>query len=441
LLPTAAAAQGFSLIRDAEIEKYLRQWVTPILEAAQLENEAVSIYLVNDKTPNAFVVGGQNIFVHTGTLTIAKSPGEVIGVVAHEVGHIVGGHLSRSGEAGAAASKVSLLSMLAGVAAIVAGAPDAGATLIAGSGGFAQRAFFAHTRVQESAADQSALRFLTETHQSARGLIRFFEYLQGYTNQFAVHIDPYTQSHPLTRTRITRLLEAARATPYWDTPENPVFVEQFRRMQAKLHGFLSQPQEVFYLYPEKDTSIYARYARAVAHHRLAERDKALAEVNSLLAKEPANPYFNELKGQIEFEGGHPQEAIGPYRAAIKYARDEALFRVGLAQAIIATEDKSLTDEAIMQLRVANQRDPYNSMAWYQLAIAYAQEGNTTLADLATAERYMLIGRFREAAGLANRASTRLADNSPDWWRAQDIVNQAVREYQKQLKQQRGRRRR
>ncbi|MFQ5535536.1 MAG: M48 family metalloprotease [Sphingomonadales bacterium] len=431
--PTVSLSQGrgIALIRDAEIENTIRTYAAPIFEAAGLENAAISIYLVNDRSLNAFVAGGQNIFVHTGLLLAAENPQQVIGVLAHETGHITGGHLARSSDAFRSATAVSMISILAGVAAMAAGAADAGAALLGSSGGFAQRAFFKYSRTQESSADQAALTFLNASEQSATGLIEFFERLISEEIKITTNRDPYIRSHPLTRQRITRLFDGATRSPYWDKPASPELIDRHHRMRAKLRGFLLDPQDTFNIYPRTDRSLYARYARAVAFHKAAEMELALATTDSLLDEKPKDPYFHELKGQILFESGKVTEAIEPYRNAVKYAPGETLLRVSFAQAIIASEDPSLNEEAIRHLKVANQRDPYNPFAWHQLAIAYSRDGRQELADLATAERYLLTGRFRDSIGLAERAATQISEDSPDWWRAQDVVNLATQLMEKQ----------
>ena len=435
LWPEAGWSQrrGISLLRDAEIERDLRAFVDPILEAAGIESQAVQIFLVNDKSINAFVAGGQNLFIHTGLLMAAQTPSQLIGVMAHETGHIAGGDVARSGRAIASAGTVSIISMLAGIAMAVAGAADAGASLIASSGQFAQMSFLAYSRTQESQADQAALKFLRRTKQSANGLISFFELLESEELKITTNRDPYIRSHPLTRERISRLYDAARASPYWDTPENPRFVNMLKRMKAKLRGYMLTPRQTLNFYPPSDNSIYARYARAFAYHKAAFTDKAIAEVNTLLDDVPHDPYFLELKGQILFESGKVKRAIEPYREAVHYAPGETLLRVGLAQAIIASEDPKYLDEAITNLKVANQRDPYNSFSWYQLAIAYSLKGDKPMADISTAERYLLTGRNREALMLAKRASTQIPKNTPGWWRAQDIVYLAKSEQEAQGK--------
>lgn len=425
LWPSAGFSQrSISLLRDAETENIIRAWVTPLFDAAGLESDALTIYIVNDNSLNAFVMGGQNIFIHTGLLLAAQRPSQVIGVLAHETGHITGGHLSRFADGTKSASAVSLITILAGIAAIAVGAGDAGAALLGSSGTFAQRAFFKYTRVQESSADQAAMVLLEASGQSSQGLVEFFERLIVMENKITTNRDPYIRSHPLNRDRINSIINGSRDSVYWDKPDKPEFVEMHKRMQAKLRGYLFDPEQTFNIYPTTDQSLYARYARAMAYHKMAELDLALAETNSLLDDAPKDAYFYELKGQILFESGKTKDAVVPYRKAVKYAPSETLLRVSLAQSIIASEDMSLNGEAITQLMVANQRDPYNSFAWHQLAIAYNRDGRREMADLATAERYLLVGRFREAAVLAQRASGQIAEDTPSWWQSQDIINLA-----------------
>jgi len=418
---TPGYAQGISLIRDAEIERDIRLYATPAWQAAGLDPAAVRIFLVNDKTLNAFVAGGQNIFINTGLIIKARNPSEIIGVLAHETGHISAGHLARTQEALKGATATMILSMLAGLGAMVAGAPDAGAALIASGPQFGQRVFLSYSRTQESAADQAALKFLNDTGQSAHGLVDFLELLGDQEALLTTNKDPYVRSHPLTSDRVARLRELAHSSPYWNAPERPGYVVMLKRMQAKLYGFLRPVHQTLLRYPPSDRSIYGRYARAIAYHQDARLDAALAEVNSLVSEWPADPYFEELKGQILFESGKVSRAIEPYRRAVALLPDEPLLRVSLGQAIVALEDKALMPEAIKNLEVSLRKDPQNSFAWHQLAIAYNALGKDGLAAHAAAERYVLAGRMREALAQARQALPKLKKGTPNWWRTQDIL--------------------
>lgn len=415
-----AHAQGISLIRDAEIERYIKAYSVPIWEAAELDPNAVRIHIVNDNSINAFVAGGQRIFMFTGLLMAAEDPLQVIGVLAHETGHITGGHLARFQDGLKGASAITILSLVLGAAAIAAGAGDAGAAVLGSGSTFAQRSFLSYSRTQESAADQAALQYLTASGQSGHGLISFFEYLGDQEALLTTNQDPYVRSHPLTQERIVRLREAAQASPYWNKPATPEQMAMLTRMKAKLHGFLSHPQRVLRLYPEGDNSVAARYARAVAYHREALTEQALSEIDSLIGQAPRDPYFHELKGQILFESGRVADAIGPYRDAVRAAPYEPLIRVSLAQTLLAAEDPATVDEAIGNLEAANRMEPNNGFAWHQLALAYNLKGNEPMAALASAERFAIAGRAPEAARQARFAADNLEPETPQWYRAQDL---------------------
>lgn len=414
-------AQGISLVRDAEIERYIRAYSTPIWNAAGLEPEAVRIHLVNNKSLNAFVAGGQRIFVFTGLILAAKDPNQIIGVLAHETGHITGGHLARFQDGLKGASTLSILSLILGAAAIAAGAADAGVAILGSSGEFATRSFLSYSRTQESAADQAGLTFLTASGQSGQGLISFFEYLGDQEALLTANKDPYVRSHPLTEQRVARLRDAAQKSPYWNVPTSLEYIDMLARMKSKLHGFLTHPTRVFRLYPISGDDPYGPYARAVAYHRQGYTDKAVDEVDRMIGRKSDDPYFHELKGQILFESGRVADSVAPYRRAVELAPFEPLIRVSLAQSILASEDRTLTAEAIENLEIANRAEPNNSFGWHQLALAYNLNGNQPMAALASAERFAIAGRARETMKQAKFAVDNLDPETPEWYRAQDLL--------------------
>ncbi|MBI1180895.1 MAG: M48 family metalloprotease [Alphaproteobacteria bacterium] len=416
----SSRAQEISIIRDAEIERDIKIFATPIWQAAGLDPTAVRVHLVNDDSINAFVAGGQRIFVFTGMLKVADDPLQVIGVLAHETGHITGGHLARFQDGLKGASTISILSLVLGAAAMAAGAPSAGAAILGSGGEFATRSFLTYSRTQESAADQAGLQYLTAAGESAKGLISFFEYLGDQESLLTTNQDPYVRSHPLTQDRIARLKQEAEKSPYWNKPARPEDVDRLKRIKAKLVGFLDHPTIVFQKYPLDDHSIYARYARAIAYHRQAMTEQSLAEINSLLADKPHDPYFLELKGQVLFESGDIADSIEPYREAVKAAPYEPLIRVSLAQSLLAMEDPSLADEAIANLEVATKMEDDNGFAWHQLALAYHMKKNIAMAALASAERYTVSGEAPQAARQAKIAVDKLKPQTPEWYRAQDL---------------------
>ena len=415
-----ASAQQISIIRDAEIERDIKIYATPIWRAAGLDPDVVRVHLVNDSSINAFVAAGQRIFVFTGMLKVAEDPLQVIGVLAHETGHITGGHLARFQDGLKGASTISILSLVLGAAAMAAGAAAAGAAVMGSGGEFATRSFLLYSRTQESAADQAGLGFLTASGQSASGLISFFEYLGDQEAMMTENKDPYVRSHPMTQERIERLRSDAEKSPYWNTPAKPEDIDRLKRIKAKLIGFLDHPTIVFQTYPMSDHSTYARYARAIAYHRQALEKQAMEEVDSLLAANPHDPYFLELKGQILFESGRIEESIEPYREAVAAAPYEPLIRVSLAQSLLAGENKERADEAIENLTAANRLEDDNGFAWHQLALAYTLKDDVAMAALAAAERYTVSGEAPRAARQAKIAVDKLKPQSPEWFRAQDL---------------------
>lgn len=423
LVPCGPAA-ALSFIRDTELENTIRGYATPLFVAAGLDPTVVRIYLVNDKQINAFVAGGQNLFINTGLLMQSEDAGQVIGVIAHEAGHIAGGHLVRVHDALARGTAESILAMVLGTAAALAGAPEVGVAVMSGGQNVALRNFLQYTRTQEGAADAAAMRFLDGTQQSARGLLGFFQVLSGQELLVTARQDPYLRTHPLTQDRIQALQAFVARSPYSDVPVNPEFQEQHRRMLAKLHAFLDDPAVTRRRYPEENQSEQARYARAVMHHRAAQLDKALAEVDRLIAEHPADPYYQELKGQILFESGKPQQALPPYRKAVELLPEAPLLRVDLARVELALNDRALLPDAVDNLRAALREEPKRPFVWRQLAIALGRNGQMGESSLALAEEAMLLDKRSEAKFHAGKAVQELPTGSPGWLQAQDILQAA-----------------
>ena len=424
LLPPrpAMAQDGIGLIRDAEIERDIRVWVTPIFRAAGLDPSFVQIYLVADPQINSFVAGGQRVFINTGLLTRSQSANQVIGVIAHETGHIAGGHLLRMQEALKAATAEMIAGIILGgaMAAGGAGGNAFGGGMMAGES-MAQRSIFAYSINQEARADHAALTFLDKTHQSARGLLEFFEILLKEEALLPGMQDPYLRTHPLTSERVDYVRHHVETSPYSDVKDPPEWTEQHARVVAKLQGFLLPPGDALKLYPVSDTSIPARYARAIAYHRVPMDKQALVEIDSLLHDEPQNAYFWELKGQILFEGGHPDQAVSEYRNAVQFAADETLLKIELAQVMLeASEDSATAKAAAGYLHDALRRDDQNPDAWHFLAIAQGRMGDIGNASLDLAEEAVLSGDDGTAKSQALRATQLLARGSPGWLKANDI---------------------
>lgn len=423
-LGTPAQGAQFSFIRDVEIEDTIRAYATPLFTAAGLDAAAVRVHLINDSRLNAFVAGGMNLFINTGLLLAAESPNQVIGVIAHETGHIAGGHLARTDEALRGASMAAILAYVLGAAAIASGAPGGGVAVIVGGQSIAQQSFLQYSRGQEQSADQFAVSVLDSTGQSARGLLEFIEILSQQDALLGRRQDPYLQTHPLTRDRINFVRHHVSISPHSDNPDSADFEIRFRRMQAKLRGFLEPPARTFVKYPDSDQSVEARYARGVAHYRRADVRRALVEIDSLIEGQAEDPYFHELKGQVLFENGRIGDAIEPYRRAVELLPDAPLIRVGLAQAMIETGDPASLAEAGEHLEIAVRQGEETARAWRLLSIVYGRTDRPGMSALASAERAMHAGRYGDAISFARRAIERLPFGSPGRLRAEDIESAA-----------------
>ena len=414
-----AAAQ--SVLRDAETEALFADMSVGIVKAAGLNPRDMKIVLINDDSINAFVVGGQVVYIHSGLIQAADSAEEVQGVIAHEVGHIADGHVISGEAAMKPAMNMTLLSMVLGLAAMAAGAGEAGMGIM----GLGQQAalgkYLAFNRVQEATADASAIRYLAGAGVSGRGMLSFFRKLQKQEYRYRGQIDPFMQSHPLSGERIANLSADVKAAPAFANKPDAALEDRFRRVKAKLAGYVNAPGNTLAAFPESDRSVYARYARAYAYHKGGFPDKADAEAQALVVAQPDNPYFQEVKGQILLEAGRPREALGPLRLATEGSRSNPLIATTLGHALIATEDKANIPEAIRVLRVATQRDDDNPWAWMQLGTAYERSGDEARAALATAERAQMTGDPRIAVASAKYALANIPANTPDWIRAQDIA--------------------
>ncbi len=416
-----AAAQGISLLQDTETERLLRAYEVPVLKAAGIDPAAVSMYIVNDTELNAFVAEGQNIFCNAGLFIQLRTPNELIGVLAHETGHMAGGHLSRGSQAMEKASIPILISMIVGVGAMMAGAGDVGMVLMGMGQGIAEAQFFSFSRAQEATADQMGQKYLRLTHQSGMGMVNVFNRMANDEARMVKDPERFATSHPASRDRVSLMQKVADASPYRDVPDSPASIHAFMMVKAKVYGFLMPVKEVLAKYPPSDKSAYARYARAMVYLRQPNLSGALSEIQSLIKDEPNNPYFHEVLGQIYVSMGQPLNGVEPYRKSVMLMPDAPELRIALAAAQIATENKANETDAIKHLRIALQQDTDQPFAWYQLAQAYSDTGNGALADLATAELKLMSGDAAQAVQFAGRARQALDEGSGDWQRANDIL--------------------
>lgn len=419
LLAHPAAAQ--QILRDAETEAFMADMSGPLVSAAGMEPRNVQVLVINDREINAFVAGGQYVWVHSGLIAATDNVNQLQGVVAHELGHIEGGHVIRSAEGMKAATGITLLSLVLGAAAIAAGGAEAGMGILGMGQQAAMGKFLAFSRAQESSADLAGARYLSKAGLSGKGSLEFFKKLQNQEYRLAIpQDDSYARTHPLSGERINVLREVYQVDPSWAKPVDPKLEGRFERIKAKLVGFVSEPTQTLIKYPESDRSIPAHYARAYAWHKSAYPDKALSEVDALLVAAPHDPYFLELKGQVLLESGKPADAIPPLREAVRLT-NQPLIATLLGHALIATENDAHFAEAEQVLRKAVARDRENPFAWYQLGVVYERRGDTARAALATAERYSMMGEEQMALRSADAAMQGLKPGTVDYLRAQDIA--------------------
>ena len=429
-----AAAQ--SMLRDTETEAFFQDLVAPLVKAADLPERNVDVALLNDSSVNAFVAGGQAIYVNSGLIKEADTAAEVQGVLAHELGHITGGHIIRQGEGAKAATNISLLSLLAGLGAVLAGAGDAGMAAMMLGQQAALGKFLAYTRGEEASADAAGASFLSQAGISGRGSLEFFQKLAGLESRYGISRSAdleYASSHPLTGDRIATLRDVYEHDPAWKRPDDAPMQARFERIKAKLEGYLGEPAQTLRDYPPSDASVPAHYARAYAYHKQALVGKALAETQTLIATTPDDPYFLELEGQILLESGRPADALDVLKKATALTNAQPLIATLYGHALIATEDPDNYAEAERVLRAAVVRDRYNPFAWRQLGTVYAARGDMPRANLASAEQQVMSGDYIQAVRSARTAQAGLAEYSADWLRAQDIELEARALMEKQDK--------
>ncbi|HEX8485845.1 M48 family metalloprotease [Sphingomonas sp.] len=426
----AQPAVAQSVLRDAETEAMFADMAAPVVTAAGLSPRNVQVVLVNDDSVNAFVAGGQTVYIHSGTIQAADTLNEVQGVFAHEIGHITGGHVPLGDRMMKAPLAITVLSMVLGLGAMALGGGEAGAGIMAAGQQAAQGSYLAFSRTQESSADAAGANYLTGAGITGKGYLSFFkkmqqlEYRYGITRKVGFMLD-----HPVSGERIANLTETLTSAAPWSRPPDPALEERFRRVKAKLKGFVQTPDRTLQDYPERDQSIYAHYARAYAYHKAGYPDKADAEARALVKAEPDNPYFLEIEGQILLEAGRPRDALAPLRRATEGSGQNPLIATTFGHALIATEDKANYPEAIKILRVATARDDQNPTAWAQLGTVYEASGDSPRAALATAERASMTGDSRTAAQSAAYALANIPPNTADWIRAQDIAMTARNDIQ------------
>jgi predicted Zn-dependent protease len=427
-LHAASAQQGrLNLIRDAEIENTIRTFVVPIWRAAGLDPNAAEIMIVQDNSLNAFVAGGQRIFINTGLIMRTETPNQLIGVLAHESGHIAGGHLARMQEELRSLTTLQILEAILGAGALAGSAASGGG---AGRGGpttgvgqpnapGSLLSFLRYTQTQESAADQAAITYLQRTGQSPKGTVEFLRILQKDERMQISRRDPYLTTHPLTPDRIAAFEAEAARSPYVNTPDSPKFLDLHHRMVAKLMGFIA-PDVAIQRFSEADRSVPARYARAIAWYRKGALGSALLGIDGLIKEYPNDPYFHEVRGQMLYENGRAAEAVVSYRRAVQLLPSSAIIKIDYARTLLATNNPENDREAVRNLELASQQESGTFDLWRLMAEGYSKLNNHGMTSLARAEMAILRGQRGEAQAHADAAVRQLQPGTPSWQRAQDI---------------------
>jgi len=416
----AGPASAQSAIRDTEIEGIIREWSDPVFTAIGLEPSEVEILLVGDNDLNAFATPGRVLGVNTGLILRTRNANELLGVIAHEAGHIKNRHTLRDG-ARDAGMQPMIMSMALGALAIAAGSPTAGAALLGSSSYFGALGSLRYISQQEGEADNTGARALEAAGESGRGLVEFFENFRSQEVFSDARRYPFFRSHPLSSARIENLRRLVSEAPHYDRAETPERLAQHALIQAKIRAFMDPPNQTLRTYPSTDASFPGRYARAIAWYRDGQTNRALTAVDAFINEQPDNPYFWELKGQILFEESRPVEAIAAHQRSVELKPEAPLLRINLAHALIETRDPARLDQAVSELKRATALERDNTLAWRLLAQAYASQGKDGEARLATAELYFAEGRQDQATQFALRARDMLPRGSTEWIRAMDIV--------------------
>jgi len=421
-ITSAQAQRNLPLVRDAEIEGLIQDYTRPIFKAAGLRRGGVEVFLLNQNSFNAFVTGTR-MFINTGAIMQADTPNEIIGVFAHETGHIVGGHLVRLRDRLEKAQLLSVLGLLAGAGAAAAGSPQGGAAIVAGSQGLTQRSLLAYQREEELAADRAGVTLLNKTGQSSRGMVTTFKRLGKNPLFSSGRLDPYAISHPVPRQRVALLNNVAQKSPHYNKKDSSSLQLRHELARAKIAAYAGGAGLVRNIFRKNINGIAGNYGIAISNFLSGVPRRGIPIMDKLIKKMPKNPYFYEMKGEMLLRSGKASEAAAAFKKAVKLdKRQNGLLRIQLGHALLETNNKKNLKAAIKTLREGTSRDPYSSAGYGYLARAYGANGQQNLALAATAEARFLQGAIKQAKQFALRAQPRIKKGSPQWLRLQDIIN-------------------
>ncbi|WP_146589888.1 M48 family metalloprotease [Puniceibacterium confluentis] len=419
-LMAGTPARAVSLLRDADIEYGLSQLAAPILRAAGLSPAQVKVLVVDDSSLNAFIADTQHIFVNSGMILKLGNARMLQAVIAHEAAHIANGHISRRAGNMRTARTAAGLGMALAAAAAVSGRGDAAAGIAFGAQSSAMRNFLAHTRAEESSADQSAVRTMLRAGVNPQGAVEVFDLFRGQEALSVGRQDPYMLSHPLTRDRM-RAMEGFVAGSGVELPQDPTANYWFARVQGKLSAFLRNPNWTLRRVGDSPSRDIALMREAAAYHKQSNLTRALKAIDAAIALRPRDPFLIDLKAEILLESRQAGAAVQSYRQAAALAPNDALILGGLGRALLAAGQFK---DALEVLERARGRDWQDGRLLRDLAVGYARTGQPGLASVATAERYALQGRLEDAGIHAKRAMDQLPRGSAPWQRAQDVLSAA-----------------
>ena len=417
LFPTISYGKG--ILRDAEIERTLKIITLPLLENTKIDQQNFKVLVINDSSMNAFVTSGQYIFIHYGLINKMETVEQLQSVIAHEIGHITGGHyIQRTSDIESARTLAGIGMILSAAAGLVSGDSNIAIGLAAGSQSASKRNFLKHSRTQEASADQAGIKLMAAANINPHAALEVLEIFKGQELLTAKRQDPYIQTHPLNSQRISSIQKSLKTLNFKKNEKNKNIDYMYNRMRAKFKGFTEKPFRALQTTNIKKNNEINLYTRAIAYHRLPDLNLAQKEINKLLELKPNDPYYNELKAQFLLETGNPNEAIKYYNRALELEPNELLFNVGLSRALNSIGKYKST---INILKNIYDKDPRNGRLLRELAIAYSQNGELGWASLLTAERYALYGKFNDALFHGKRAQSILVPGTIAWLKVEDLI--------------------